>query len=76
MLTPATFCATPSQTRDGRERRPKRDPANLFTPLFTGPNGYWNYDWFEVTVTDGHYTTIGYVYVETYTEYCGEACAL
>jgi len=47
-----------------------------YVPLYTGPNGYWNYDIFEVAITDGHYTTYTYIYVETYTEYCGEACAL
>ena len=29
-----------------------------------------------VAITDGHYTTYGYIYVDSYTEYCGEACAL
>jgi hypothetical protein len=38
--------------------------------------GYWNYDLITVGITDGHYTTLGYIYVEMLTESCGEACML
>ncbi len=48
----------------------------VYTPYYTGVDGYWNYDTFYVAVTDGHYTTLGEVAVVTYTQYCGEACAL
>jgi VCBS repeat-containing protein len=48
----------------------------IYTPAYTGPDGYWSYDIFYVEVTDGHYTTLGEVAVTTYTQYCGEACAL
>ena len=47
-----------------------------YTPSYTGPGGYPNYDIITVAITDGHYTTYGYIYVDSYTEYCGEACAL
>ena len=52
------------------------DGSYVYTPFYTGPNGYWNYDYIPVATTDGHYTTYAWIYVDTYTEYCGEACAL
>lgn len=52
------------------------DGSYVYTPFYTGPNGYWNYDYIPIAITDGHYTTYAWIYVDTYTEYCGEACAL
>ena len=39
----------------------------VYTPFYTGPNGYWNYDYIPVAITDGQYTTYAWIYVDTYT---------
>jgi YVTN family beta-propeller protein/VCBS repeat-containing protein len=66
-LVGSSYAGSATVTEDGRY---------VYIPFYTGPNGYWNYDYIPVAITDGHYTTYAWIYVDTYTEYCGEACAL